>query len=309
MISGFTIVKDALKIGYPFVESIASALPICDEFLISEGYSTDGTFEVVQRISDLNKKIKIYRQVWPISRNVRVIGEVTDSIRAACKYDYLFYVQPSEIVHEDSQEFIRALPEMYPDVHTFVLPYWQLLERYKWTEEFRLRFCRNLPEIVTIDDATMLGPSKTFTKSEAFKSLKRPKKLLRYVGRGIEWTYANSLSFFSRAAYLPKPIFRYWSIFPRNFLAKCLQHAEILNRPEFYQIYDSLKNQVEDPALFWSTASKIFRSSKGLGINYPKAFGTVSKADHPAVIQDFISNPNVDGYYVREEVLNLISKS
>ena len=43
MISGFMIVKDVLRQGYPFVEAIASALPICDEFLISDGYSTDGT--------------------------------------------------------------------------------------------------------------------------------------------------------------------------------------------------------------------------------------------------------------------------
>jgi len=37
MISGFIILKDVLKQGYPFVEAIASALPICDEFLIAEG--------------------------------------------------------------------------------------------------------------------------------------------------------------------------------------------------------------------------------------------------------------------------------
>ena len=69
MISGFTIVKDVLRQGYPFVEAIASALPICDEFLISEGYSTDGTYEVIQRIVSLNKKVKVFRQHWPAANN------------------------------------------------------------------------------------------------------------------------------------------------------------------------------------------------------------------------------------------------
>ena len=51
MISGFMIVRNVLEQGYPFVEAIASALPICDEFLISDGYSTDGSYEVVQKIA------------------------------------------------------------------------------------------------------------------------------------------------------------------------------------------------------------------------------------------------------------------
>lgn len=70
MISGFMIVKNVLKQGYPFVEAIASALPICDEFLISDGYSTDGTFEILKRISSLNKKIRIFRYNWPKTKNL-----------------------------------------------------------------------------------------------------------------------------------------------------------------------------------------------------------------------------------------------
>jgi len=34
------IVKDVLSQEYPFMEAIAQALPICDEFLISDEYST-----------------------------------------------------------------------------------------------------------------------------------------------------------------------------------------------------------------------------------------------------------------------------
>ena len=85
------IVKDVLKPGYPFVEAVASALPLCDEFLISEGYPTDGTYEVVKRISELNKKVKIFRQEWPREKRISIIGEVTNAIRARCRYDYIFH--------------------------------------------------------------------------------------------------------------------------------------------------------------------------------------------------------------------------
>ncbi len=41
-ITGFTTIRNGIVQGYPFLETIASALPICDEFLVSDGYSTDG---------------------------------------------------------------------------------------------------------------------------------------------------------------------------------------------------------------------------------------------------------------------------
>lgn len=312
MISGFMIIKDALKQGYPFVETIASALPICDEFLISEGYSTDGTFEIVQRISELNKKIRIFRQNWPTAKKLTVLAEVTNAIRKKSKLSYIFSVQANEIVHEESVEFIRALPEMWPEIHTFSFPYLQLIWSYKFSEEFRLRFSKNLPSIVATGDAWALGPSKVFTVAEAFRSLKNPRKFLRYIGRGVEWTYANSCnSTFSKAVYLPQPIFRYWSLFPRNFLEKCTKHVEMFNLLQFNETINILKNYVDDPSSFWKIATELARGGQlqawpTRGINYPEAFGVVKHEDHPRLIQDLISGLYSKSYIVREEVLDLI---
>jgi len=49
MISGFTIARNVVDLGYPLIESVCSALPICDEFVISEGYSTDRTRDGIYR--------------------------------------------------------------------------------------------------------------------------------------------------------------------------------------------------------------------------------------------------------------------
>jgi len=67
------VLKNVLKQGYPFVESIAASLPVCDELLILEGFSTDGTYEVVKKIVDLNKKVKVFRQEWPATKKYSVI--------------------------------------------------------------------------------------------------------------------------------------------------------------------------------------------------------------------------------------------
>lgn len=42
-VSGVYTCRNSIEVGYPFVEAILSALPLCDEFLINDGGSVDGT--------------------------------------------------------------------------------------------------------------------------------------------------------------------------------------------------------------------------------------------------------------------------
>jgi len=307
MISCFMIVKNVLKQGYPFVEAIASALPICDEFLISDGYSTDGTFEILKRISSLNKKIRIFRYNWPKTKNLALLGEVTNALRRKCKFDYIFYVQANEVIPEANVELIKALPEMLPTVYTFSFPFIQLVRKYKITEERRLRFSKNLKGIVAIGDAWTLGPGRNFIISEIIKNLKNPRNLLRFIGGGIALTYANYESMFSKAIYLPKPIFKYWALFPQNCLEKCKNHAEMFNLKEHYKIIEILKTKVDDQVSFWEMASVLIRTALPLGIKYSGNLGIVDVEDHPKIMRDLLLNSSLKSYYVREEVIESIA--
>ena len=42
LISGFTVIRNAMVMGYPVVEAIRSILPICDEYIVAVG-AGDGT--------------------------------------------------------------------------------------------------------------------------------------------------------------------------------------------------------------------------------------------------------------------------
>ena len=48
IISGFTFIRNGVELGYPFIESIQSILPIVDEFVIAVGKSSDDTLERIQ---------------------------------------------------------------------------------------------------------------------------------------------------------------------------------------------------------------------------------------------------------------------
>ena len=43
-VSAFTFIKNGQILGYPFLQSIQSILPIVDEFIINVGESVDETF-------------------------------------------------------------------------------------------------------------------------------------------------------------------------------------------------------------------------------------------------------------------------
>jgi glycosyltransferase involved in cell wall biosynthesis len=305
MISGFMIVKDVLRQGYPFVESIMAALPICDEFLISDGYSQDGTYEVIDKIASLNSKVKVSRDQWPNKRNVTVLTDVTNTLRARCRCDYILSLQANEVIHEQSAPYIKAFPNIFPNVNTFSFPFVQFLDKYKFAEGFRLRLSKNDPNIVAKGDAWTLGTSDSFNRSKILKSIVRPRRFYYYLAKGVEFVHANPCyDYLSRAMFLPNPIFRYWALFPNDFLEKCQRHRELFQMAKFTKSYEELEKNVEDPEVFWPLAAEFLEHTKDQ--HYPKPFDSIDRSQHPAIMQEFISSSKSKQYYVREELYKQI---
>lgn len=119
-LAGFTIIRNALKYDYPVVEAITSILPICDVFYVGVGKSDDATRELIEKIE--SEKIKIIDTVW--NDNLREGGlvlssetnKVFDAIPA--EFDWCFYIQSDECVHEKDLEKIKAAAEKYKNDKT-----------------------------------------------------------------------------------------------------------------------------------------------------------------------------------------------
>ncbi len=101
-ISGFSFVRNGLKLYYPVVESIRSILPIVDEFVVAvgKGDPDDRTREAIAEIGD--PKVKIIDTVWEEKYFKKGIINAlqTDIAKEACSGDWLFYLQADEVVHE-----------------------------------------------------------------------------------------------------------------------------------------------------------------------------------------------------------------
>jgi hypothetical protein len=118
-VSGFTFLRNAHKLGYPFTESIRSILPIVDEFIIALGPSDDGTEERIRQIGD--PKIRIIHTQWNerIRNDLKVKGYVYGQQKSIalfnCTGDWAFYLEGDEVVHEDDLPKIQAAMEKHLD--------------------------------------------------------------------------------------------------------------------------------------------------------------------------------------------------
>ena len=112
MISGLTVIRNATELGYPFTYAVRSIIDVCDEFVISEGPSTDDTHEIVEGIrEEWPDKVKVVPVEWKPSHLGKVIANATNVGVAHCSGDWIYYIQADEIVHEANLGFIKTVPE------------------------------------------------------------------------------------------------------------------------------------------------------------------------------------------------------
>lgn len=108
-VAGFTIIRNALKYDYPVIEAITSILPICDVFYVGVGNSEDGTRKLIESID--SDKIKIIDTVWDdrLRQGGLVLSIETNKVfdQIPKEYDWCFYIQSDECVHEEDLPKIK----------------------------------------------------------------------------------------------------------------------------------------------------------------------------------------------------------
>jgi len=163
-ISGFSFIRNGIKLYYPVVEAVKSVLPIVDEFVIAIGNSDDddNTREEIEKIGD--PKIKIIDTVWKDEdrKGGRIYALETDTAKNICKGDWLFYIQSDECIHEKYLPVVeKRCKELLnnKNVEALVFRYkhfWGDFNHYHsghgWYPR-EIRIVRNLPEIHSWMDA------------------------------------------------------------------------------------------------------------------------------------------------------------
>jgi glycosyltransferase involved in cell wall biosynthesis len=153
-LSGYSTTYNCVDQNYPFVESITSLLDVCDEVVVVDGGSTDGTWDVLTAMSNENPKLKI-KQIerdWNHPRHSVFDGMQKAAARDLCTGDFCWQQDVDEVIHENDYQKIRNLLTSTPkSVNLICLPvteFWGSkgkiridINPWKW------RLSRNHPEI------------------------------------------------------------------------------------------------------------------------------------------------------------------
>ena len=87
-LSAHTNITDPILSGYPVLESLRSFANLCDEVIVVDGGSTDGSLEEIAKID----KVRIIQgEKWERDFDWRVMGKNLQIGYEACQYDWVFH--------------------------------------------------------------------------------------------------------------------------------------------------------------------------------------------------------------------------
>jgi hypothetical protein len=105
-LSGFTIIRNATLLDFPLEASIASVLPVVDEFVVNVGRSDDDTLQRVRAMTD--PKIRVVESTWDPSLGPGMLAAETQRAMSHCTYSWGIYIQADEVFATGGAELVRA---------------------------------------------------------------------------------------------------------------------------------------------------------------------------------------------------------
>jgi hypothetical protein len=131
-ISGCTYLRNGQKFGYPFRESIRSALPLVDEFVVALGPCEDDTEQLLREMNE--PKLRIIHTQWNehMKHDPRgkirgfVYGQQRSIALFNCTGEWALYMDADEVLHEADLPKLRASMEQHldnPKVEALIFDY------------------------------------------------------------------------------------------------------------------------------------------------------------------------------------------
>jgi Glycosyl transferase family 2 len=138
-VSVFTFLRNGAKLGYPFLESIRSALPLADEFVIALGPSDPDELDQTRRsLEALNEpKVRIISSVWneQMKKAGFVYGQQKMLAQSQCNGDWAFYLEADEVLHDEDLESLHQTMKRHlhdDQVEALVFDYVHLFGSVHW---------------------------------------------------------------------------------------------------------------------------------------------------------------------------------
>lgn len=107
-LTGVTFAYNAISQDYCLKESVESMKEFCDEVVVLDAGSTDGTSELIKTFQDKNTRIILCdNEEWKSQYGKWKLSYFTNKAIDQVNTDWIYYQQADEVTHEDSYEWIR----------------------------------------------------------------------------------------------------------------------------------------------------------------------------------------------------------
>ena len=153
-ISGYTTTKDCIQQKYPWKECISSMLGFCDEVVVVDGGSSDGTWEDLLSWSKTEPKLKPHQVLrdWSHKRHAVFDGAQKAEARKRCTSSFCWQMDADEIVHKDDYQKIKALINNWPKdiklISLHIVEFWGSKEKTRCdVNPWKWRISINSPDI------------------------------------------------------------------------------------------------------------------------------------------------------------------
>ena len=130
-VSGYTTVRNVESQGYPWRKSISSLLQFCDEVIVVDCGSEDGSYDLLKEWAKEEDRIKLFQRTIDMKDPnfaVKSDGDMKAYARSFCKSDWCWQQDIDEVVHEKDAPKIKGFAANLPKaIHLVALPvieYW-----------------------------------------------------------------------------------------------------------------------------------------------------------------------------------------
>ncbi len=135
-LSACVFIRNTFEGAFCIFESMATLLPLVDEFIVMDLGSIDGTYEILLSIAEANPKVNVVQGEFS-KIDANVFATLANDLIAMCSNQNVIYYQADEIWHETLVNLMR----LEFDQGNFDLKFWrvQLRENFqeiKWFPHF-----------------------------------------------------------------------------------------------------------------------------------------------------------------------------
>jgi glycosyltransferase involved in cell wall biosynthesis len=130
-IGGSIFVRNAVEWDYCVKEAVLSLVPFCDEVVVGDASSTDGTLDILKELEAQHSNVRVVEGLdWNCAPDNKRLSILANEVKNKLNTDWHFMLQADEVVHEDSIPAIKELANNQRNISGAFVRRWNLWDNF-----------------------------------------------------------------------------------------------------------------------------------------------------------------------------------